>query len=338
MDIQRYLSNEPVSARPPSSLYRFQKLVRRNKSFFAAAGVGVAALVIGLVLSLYLYVQEKSALKRAVAAEQEEAQLRHRAEQSAVWSQQVSKAGLLLMRQEYDASERALRGVPPHETLVPFYNVFGDVHGHRLEWQQALTNWNWVVQYAPEDHLGYHYLAPLLLQIGDIAGYERCRAEILRRFGNTSDPQIAERLTKDCLILPPSADQSATIGRMADVAGRMDTSSKTWGFNLLAEGFANYRLGHFATAAEQLQKAILLDVGPECRTEAYLILAMAQFRLNELDRSRASFAAAKDILEHKLPKSGNLGIAWNDWIIAHVLMREARALIPETERQDAAAR
>ena len=38
MDIQRYLDNEPVLARPPSRIYRLQKLVRRNKIIFAAGG------------------------------------------------------------------------------------------------------------------------------------------------------------------------------------------------------------------------------------------------------------------------------------------------------------
>src|SRR5438874_5260375 len=36
-DIQRHLNNEPVAARPPSTAYRFQKLVRRNKLAFAGA-------------------------------------------------------------------------------------------------------------------------------------------------------------------------------------------------------------------------------------------------------------------------------------------------------------
>src|SRR6185369_8446152 len=30
-DIERHLSNQPVAARPPSKIYRFQKLVRRNR-------------------------------------------------------------------------------------------------------------------------------------------------------------------------------------------------------------------------------------------------------------------------------------------------------------------
>src|SRR2546429_2306820 len=73
MDIQRYLNNEPVTARPPSNLYRFQKLVRRNKTAFAAVGAVAAALVIGLGLSLYMFIQERHARQRAVAAEQEQA-------------------------------------------------------------------------------------------------------------------------------------------------------------------------------------------------------------------------------------------------------------------------
>jgi serine/threonine protein kinase len=41
LDLQRHLANEPVVARPPSNLYRFQKLVRRNKLAFAAVGTRV---------------------------------------------------------------------------------------------------------------------------------------------------------------------------------------------------------------------------------------------------------------------------------------------------------
>ena len=50
MDIERHLNNESVTARPPSKLYRFQKLVRRNKAVFAAVAV-VAAAVIALALA-----------------------------------------------------------------------------------------------------------------------------------------------------------------------------------------------------------------------------------------------------------------------------------------------
>ncbi len=48
-DIQRYLADEAVEARPPSAGYRFQKFVRRNKGRVIAAGLVLLALVGGIV-------------------------------------------------------------------------------------------------------------------------------------------------------------------------------------------------------------------------------------------------------------------------------------------------
>src|SRR5262245_5165354 len=67
LDIQRFLKNEPIEARPPSGLYRFQKLVRRHRTVFAAGAAVLLALLIGLGFSLYLLVQERRAVRRAVA-------------------------------------------------------------------------------------------------------------------------------------------------------------------------------------------------------------------------------------------------------------------------------
>jgi serine/threonine protein kinase len=72
-DVQRYLADEPIVACPPSNLYRFQKLVRRNKLAFCAGGAVLAALVIGLSVSTRLFFQER-------AAEQKQAQMRQQAE------------------------------------------------------------------------------------------------------------------------------------------------------------------------------------------------------------------------------------------------------------------
>jgi hypothetical protein len=65
MDIQRHLKNEPVAACPPSRLYRFQKMVRRNKLAFAAGSAVAASLVIGLTLSTVLFFREKAAREKA---------------------------------------------------------------------------------------------------------------------------------------------------------------------------------------------------------------------------------------------------------------------------------
>jgi WD40 repeat protein/tetratricopeptide (TPR) repeat protein len=67
-EIHKHLNNEPVAARPPSSLYRFQKLVRRNKLAFAAGAMIVAVLVLAVVVSSSLALIARRAERRAEAA------------------------------------------------------------------------------------------------------------------------------------------------------------------------------------------------------------------------------------------------------------------------------
>ncbi len=65
MDIQRYLDNEPVLARPPSAAYRFQKLVRRNRITFGTVSAVAAALIFGFVVSTWMFFKERAAVKRS---------------------------------------------------------------------------------------------------------------------------------------------------------------------------------------------------------------------------------------------------------------------------------
>jgi WD40 repeat protein/serine/threonine protein kinase len=80
MDIRRHLNNEPVVACPPTNLYRFRKLVRRNRLAFVAASAVTAALVIGLGVSTWMFARERKAHQRTVLAEGEQSRLRQVAE------------------------------------------------------------------------------------------------------------------------------------------------------------------------------------------------------------------------------------------------------------------
>jgi serine/threonine protein kinase len=71
MDIERHLRNEPVQARPPSKIYRFQKLVRRNKLAFAATLALVAALVLGAVVSASQAIRAKRAEAAAMQSQRQ---------------------------------------------------------------------------------------------------------------------------------------------------------------------------------------------------------------------------------------------------------------------------
>src|SRR5216683_2180770 len=91
MDIQRHLSNEPVVACPPSNLYRFQELVRRNKVTFAAASAVAFSHIIGFGLATWMFFRESAARKRAVLAERQQVSLRTEAEAEKTKAQQIAQ-------------------------------------------------------------------------------------------------------------------------------------------------------------------------------------------------------------------------------------------------------
>jgi serine/threonine protein kinase/predicted RNA polymerase sigma factor len=74
MDVQRYLTGEPVLAAPASQWYRLRKSVRRNKGRLIAAGLVVLALVVGMIgttVGMMWALHERDAKAVALAAEQQ---------------------------------------------------------------------------------------------------------------------------------------------------------------------------------------------------------------------------------------------------------------------------
>ncbi len=87
-DIRRHLNNEAVLARPPSTAYRFQKLVRRNKLVFSAGLAVVVALVAGLSLAAIGWRQTSAERDKALQARAGEEVQRKAAQASAVTAQE----------------------------------------------------------------------------------------------------------------------------------------------------------------------------------------------------------------------------------------------------------
>jgi serine/threonine protein kinase len=67
MDLQRHLANEPIVARPPSTAYRVQKAIRRNKLAFISATIIAAFLVLASVISTWQAVRATRAERIARA-------------------------------------------------------------------------------------------------------------------------------------------------------------------------------------------------------------------------------------------------------------------------------
>ena len=68
-DVERYLKDEPIEARPPSAWYRFQKLARRHKVALFTASLVAVALVLGTVVSTWQAIRATVAERTARLSE-----------------------------------------------------------------------------------------------------------------------------------------------------------------------------------------------------------------------------------------------------------------------------
>jgi serine/threonine protein kinase/tetratricopeptide (TPR) repeat protein len=99
-DIQRYLADEPVEARPPSAGYRLGKFVKRHLTAVLAASLVLLALVLGAVASTVFALRERDAGRRAT----HQAHMAEAAEKRATHQAHVAEESLILLE---DALARA---------------------------------------------------------------------------------------------------------------------------------------------------------------------------------------------------------------------------------------
>ena len=101
-DVERYLRDEPVTARPPSTLYRLQKVARRHRIAFAAGVAVGVALLLGMVVSTWQAV-------RATRAEREQRHERLRADDEAARAKRLEAETREQLRRSYLDQARANR-------------------------------------------------------------------------------------------------------------------------------------------------------------------------------------------------------------------------------------
>ena len=91
LDIKRFLTNEAISAHPPSAIYKFHKLASRNKVLFTAIGVIAVLLVVSLIAVTVSLAKERQALRdKGTALGQAKAD-KSKADTEAAKSRQVTR-------------------------------------------------------------------------------------------------------------------------------------------------------------------------------------------------------------------------------------------------------
>jgi serine/threonine protein kinase len=347
MDIERYLNNEPVVARPPSRLYRFEKLVRRNRVVFAAAAAVAAALCIGLGVSTWLFLRERDARQRAVDAEQKEIELRQQAE----LREKITQITLLVNQENFQEADALLEKISFTQPTVEGAGVLrslGEWQACRGVWKTAAEHFTKLLEVDQLDSwdvvtLDWLECGPALLETGDLEGYEHFRQAAVARFAGTTYP-VADRILKISLLLPASQKLIDSLVPLAGVTeqtfnatvggAKEDSFRAAWQCVSLA--LMEYRSGHYAKAADWAQRGLAFPEFNASRVAtSHVILALAWQQLGKTEPARAELTLGREAIEGKFRAGLDRGSAlhgfWFDWVFAQILLREAENLIPPAE-------
>jgi tetratricopeptide (TPR) repeat protein len=354
MDIERYLNNEPVIARPPSRLYRFQKLVRRNKAVFIAVAAVSVTLIAGLGTSTWLFFRERE-------ARQEQVRLRKEAEQGraneALLREQtetrgkIAQAVLLVEQNRFEEADRLVAGIPSSETAMVGEAVFrplGDWAALQGRWRRAAECFSVLVQVDRFEKSDISTLdntkcAVALIELGDHPAYETFRREAIKQFAGATDPIVAERTFKNCLLLPADADVLASLAPLADIAAKSfpeDPAPENgpWfmPWRCLSLALMEYRRGDYTGAMAWCNRCLTYADCPPRTASIHAILAMSYSQLGQSDNAHSELVQSRELIENKfktgLDLGGGLEGQWFDWVLGRILEREAAADIENPSR------
>jgi tetratricopeptide (TPR) repeat protein len=182
--------------------------------------------------------------------------------------------------------------------------------------------------------------APLLLQTGDFSGYDLLRSAALKRFAKPNEPIDAAKVAILALLRPAQGDDLPRAGELARL-GASAYADGTLPWRQFAEGLAEYRQGQYAeaiklmetvqgTGAQQNLPGWNHERQRNLGASALLVKAMACSQSRQPEAARAALDQGASLVQEHLPASdsGDVGRDWPNWLMAHIFLREAKALIP----------
>ena len=352
VDIQCYLHEEAILARPPSQVYRLQKLVRRNRMVFLSGAAVAAALLLGTIFSTLMFVKEREALSS-------EARLRREAESR----EEASHVASLVTQGRFEEADKLAAGLPlskPSVEVSAELRALGDWHAANGRWPEAVARFELVVkvnEFDPpdlvsEDHLK---LAVAFLKSGNRPGYEEFRRCEVAKLGLTN--LASDYCTfKAALLLPPDPNmlQLFTVGEEAvekrfpnDKEMRPNPPHAAHWSEVLA--LLEYREGHFSKAlfgGYRCEKYPVYNANDAAVATVSLIKALSNWRSSNYQSAVLDWTVAYEMiqarsqqgLKFESPPSAlfpgapeDLEGQWYEWMIADLLMRECDELLAESD-------
>jgi tetratricopeptide (TPR) repeat protein len=350
MDVQRFLSDEPVIARRPSRIYLLEKFVRRNRAACVSGAAVAISLIVGMSAATVLYLREREALVEqerlrleAEGARAEEARLRSQAQARA----NVSRVAVLLSEgkiEEADAllQQNSLSSIDPSREAAEVFRSLGSWYAVYGRWEQAVQCFTLLHQANRLDKrrrivegLDLLYTGPAYLEYGDTKSYEAFRTEVVDLYLPAKNSLEAEHLLKACLLAPAPSGMLVKLEQAAEMCSRRipahpdSTNSPSFPeWEAFSMALYHYRLGKFEKALEWSRKSRDIPDKAGSRIASILCLtAMSHQQLGDSPQAAADLQKARGMIpappdpaeESARPLPGT----WFSWSVARILLREA---------------
>jgi serine/threonine protein kinase len=336
MDVRRFLDNEPVVARPPSRVYRLQKLVRRNRVVFAAGAVVALALIAGLGTSTWMFF-------KAEEARVNEAELRQQAEAR----EKLTEAVMLVNQGDYERAARlieAMKDPPMRPSLdgVSALRSVGEWLALQERWSEAARRYEALMEIDKLDPWGpvtldYQSCGVVLVESGNLEGYERFREDMVAHFLTETNGDAAGRILKTCLLPPVHENtlaQLQPLGALVEEWTDAQPPATRAGWAAIPIALWKYRAGEFGMAEDYCRQGLRPGETTPKEATIRLILSMACYRSGRESEAWQHLAQARELVEAQFKRGLDRGVPgvgmWYDWIFARVLLREAEGLIDST--------
>lgn len=197
-DVRRHLEDQPIGARPPSTLYQVRKFARRNRLLVGGVVGTVGALVLGLVGTTYQFMAARHEATLARAAEHQAEEGRAEADRRRIAAETVTRM-----------LEGMLKSANPHEVKGSGYTVrqllddFARDLGDKLADQPEAEG-------AVRATIGNAYR--LLGEYAKAAPHLAAALKARRATYGEGHPQVARSLCDSASLLHDKADYAGAVG------------------------------------------------------------------------------------------------------------------------------
>ena len=205
----------------------------------------------------------------------------------------------------------------------------GQGRAARRQWDRAIDSYARSFTRGPTEngHFWFEYAALSLLS-GDRPAYVRTCAHMIEHCAKAGDPR-SYHVARTCTLAPDAVVDPSLPGRLAEKELK-DSAREFW--SLTEQGALAFRAGRFQQAVPFFEQSLQADAKPGRAVLNWLWLALAKQRLGKAEEALRWLNKAQAWLDQYpdgMPARAEeeFGLHLHNWLEAHVLRREAEALI-----------